>query len=66
MVTWNLIKYSGRSKPDGTSIYYKEGDCLESDTKPTEGIGNGSKLFEMNTGKLFAFDEQHEKWEESL
>jgi hypothetical protein len=66
MVTWSKIKYSGRTKPDGTLIYYKEGDCLSSDTKPTEGVGNGSKLFEMNTGKLYAFDEKNAKWEDSL
>lgn len=29
---------------------------LSTDTKPTDGIGNGSAFIEMDTGKLFFYD----------
>ena len=42
--------------------YYIEGSCLSTDTKPTTGIGNGSILFEMNTGTMYKFDEENAAW----
>ena len=45
-----------------------EFDGLSSDTKPTvyEGVkvGNGSTLLEMDTSKVYAFDEEGETWGE--
>ena len=43
---------------------YVEGHCLSTDTKPTAYIANGSMLLEMDTGKVFMFDEEHTQWEE--
>lgn len=42
--------------------YYLEGVCLSGDTKPTEGIANGSKLIEMDTGTLYIYDEENSTW----
>ena len=38
--------------------------CLSTDTKPTEGIHNGSTLLEMDTGKMYMFDKDNETWRE--
>ena len=38
--------------------------CLSTDTKPTEGIHNGSTLLEMDTGKMYMFDKDNEQWRE--
>ena len=38
--------------------------CLSTDTKPTKGICNGSLCLEINTGKIFAYDEENGEWEE--
>lgn len=36
---------------------------LSSETKPiTPYIGNGSEFIEQNTGKVFLFDEENQKW----
>ena len=37
---------------------------LEEDTKPTNGIKNGSQLIEMDTAKLYFFDEKNKVWRE--
>ena len=41
-----------------------EAVCLSSDTKPTTGIANGSTCIEMNTGKIFMFNEAGSAWVE--
>lgn len=44
---------------------YFEGVCLSTDTKPTgDHIQNGSKLIEMDTGKVFLYDAQGKVWRE--
>lgn len=37
---------------------------LSTDTKPTTGIANGSTFIEMDTSKLYFFDEANSTWEE--
>lgn len=55
MVSYNSTKYlAGRM--------YIEGECLSSDTKPTENILNGSKLMEMDTATLYMYDEENNTW----
>lgn len=56
MITYNYEDYIA----DG--ITYREGSCLSTDTKPVEGVENGSKLLEMDTGKLYMFDKANEEW----
>ena len=37
---------------------------LSTDTKPTQGIPNGSVCIEMDTGAGFLFDAENEEWHE--
>lgn len=39
-----------------------EAACLSGDTKPTDGIANGSILIEMDTGSIYMFDEAGAEW----
>lgn len=39
-----------------------EAACLSTDTKPTDGIANGSACIEMDTGKTFMYDEANSEW----
>ena len=43
-------------------LNFVDGYCLSTDIKPTEGVANGSCLVEMDTGKLFFFDEENQRW----
>lgn len=57
MVSWlKEIYLSG----DGTT--FREGVCLSTDTKPTSGMANGSKLEEMDTGAIYRFDCDSGDW----
>ena len=38
--------------------------CLSSDTKPTDGIVNGSFCLEMDTGDIYVYDEEGSEWNE--
>lgn len=49
---------------DGVALNYVEGYCLSSDSKPTAGIANGSVMIEMNTSKVFFFDQAGQAWRE--
>lgn len=42
------------------STYYG----LSTDSKPTEGVGNGSALIEMDTSKVYFFDAGNSEWRE--
>lgn len=60
-----MITQDGQFVTDGNisetnNTYYG----LSSDVKPKKGIGNGSCFIEMNTGKIYFFDEEHEQWRE--
>lgn len=46
----------------GSELEYVEIACLSTDTKPTSGILNGSRLVEVDTGKKFRFDEDGAAW----
>lgn len=60
-VTYNVHQW--RKRVNGVSYYYVEGECKSTDTKPTIGIANGSKLTEMdNGGKLTMFDADSQQW----
>ena len=58
MFTTIKAHYAGNEKS------YIEGACLSSDSKPTDGIANGSTVIEMNTGKIFMFNEAGSAWVE--
>ena len=37
---------------------------LSTDTKPTDGVANGSIFYEMDTKKCYMFDEDNATWHE--
>lgn len=47
---------------NGSPLYFGSGFCLSSDEKPTDGIANGSKVREMDTGKDYRFDLSSAEW----
>ena len=59
MITYSVSRYYGHNPQK----HYIEGECLSTDTKPTN-VMNGSKLMEMDTGKLYLFDEANSQWRE--
>ena len=58
MLTWNVYKYTSNTSDD----HYGEGTCLSTDTKPTDGISNGSSLLEMDTGDVYLFNQDAKQW----
>ena len=58
MFTTIKAHYAGNEKS------YIEAACLSTDDKPTDGIANGSVCLEMNTGKVFVFNEAGSAWVE--
>ena len=62
MVTYNVTDYEIRE--GGVKVQEISGYCLAADTKPTDGIANGSVLTEMDTGKIYMFDEAGSQWVE--
>ncbi len=49
----------------GTNIYLKEIYGLQNDTKPTSNLATGSIFIEIDTGKVYFFDEENTRWIES-
>lgn len=41
-----------------------EAYCLSTDAKPTRNVANGSVLIEINTSKVYFFDEGNNTWRE--
>lgn len=56
MFTVIKAHYAGNEKS------YIEAACLSTDTKPTDGIANGSLCLEVDTGDIYAFDGENEEW----
>lgn len=49
---------------NGEAVNVAEIFCNSTDTKPTSGLANGSKLTEVDTGKTYLFDEVNAEWNE--
>lgn len=62
MISFGQYQYS--RVDNGTTLYTCDGVCLSTDTKPTTGIENGSRLIEMDTSKLYLFDIASHSWKE--
>lgn len=64
MVTWNTWRIAGTEKGSNPLkwLHYGEGACLSTDTKPTDGIANGSILTEMDTGNVCTFNYEAKTW----
>ena len=45
---------------DGTQL--REGFCLSTDEKPTDGLATGSSLVEVDTGDCYFYDEVSQDW----
>lgn len=58
-----MIRYLKDTEYDGDKDYV-EIACLSTDTKPSEGIITGSMALEVNTGKIYAYDEVSGNWTE--
>ncbi len=58
MFTTIKAHYAGNEKS------YIEGACLSGDAKPTDGIANGSIIIEIDTGKIYMFNETGSAWAE--
>ena len=58
MFTTIKAHYTGNEKS------YIEGACLSGDSKPTDGIANGSIIIEIDTGKIYMFNETGSAWAE--
>lgn len=61
MITTQVYQYNSKDA-QGNDLAYIEGACLSTDTKPTEGIANGSKLMEMDTATLYMWDASGQQW----
>lgn len=61
-----MISYSATKKVKAHKGFkeYVEGHCLSTDAKPVDGILNGSTLIELDTGKVYMFDEENGEWRE--
>lgn len=60
MVTFKKIKQTVTGK------LLVEGECISTDSKPVDIIANGSKLFEIDTGSWYFFNESGAEWVKSV
>lgn len=58
---FTVDKYDAFAQESGIKKKF-EGHCLSTDTKPTEGVLNGSLLLEMDTATVYFFDEAGKRW----
>lgn len=49
---------------DGAALYAAELYGTSEDTKPTAGYANGSTFLEVDTGKIYLFNEDASEWVE--
>lgn len=43
---------------DNCRVYYGR----STDEKPTKRVGNGSQYYEIDTSRLYLFDEENQRW----
>lgn len=63
MITYHRYMYAEKKAGQDTPRNYVEGMCLSTDTKP-DTVANGSILMEMDTSKLYLYDEANSIWRE--
>lgn len=56
----------GERTAEGNFVNYEEIACTSSDTKPTSGFATGSICVEVDTGKVFFFNESTGSWVEQF
>ena len=52
------------SKSLQTDVMYIEAAGLSTDEKPTSKVATGSTFQEVDTGKVYVFDEENQTWYE--
>lgn len=58
-----MVTYEKNLPAVDSDYPYIEGSCLSTDTKPTN-VANGSIMKEIDTAKLYLFDETAKTWRE--
>lgn len=53
-----------KNEKEGEKIITGQLVGLSTDTKPTENVGNGTIFIEMNTKKIYFYDEENQTWRE--
>ena len=62
-----MIRYLFKQPMDtGDGKVYVEISCLSTDSKPTDGVAQGSILTEVDTGKVYFFNETAATWVEQF
>lgn len=60
-----IVKINGddfRCSADGETCRRVDYYGISSDTKPIEGVKNADIFYEMDTGKVFMFDQENNEW----
>jgi len=57
--------YSKQLEWGDPPVFYKELAGSSSDSKPTDGIGTGSRFHEADTGLHFVYDEESGTWNQT-
>lgn len=63
-VKWHVGRYATDANGNPVSVYDGEIFCESMDEKPTEGVANGAWLFEIDTSKIYCFNERTKQWVE--
>ena len=58
MVTTSTLSQLDGVPVSGSATYFG----LSTDSKPTDGVSNGSCFLEMNTGKIYFYDADGAQW----
>lgn len=56
------FKYVPTQSGEMTEIDIIEAYGLAADTKPTDNVANGSAFVEMDSGKVYFYDEANQTW----
>lgn len=57
-----VLKNEINVNADGVAKSLAQIACLSTDTKPTSGLATGSIALEVNTGDMYAYDEESGDW----
>lgn len=63
MITYYKNELYTWGRDENTKKHLVQIACLSTDAKPTENIANGSLCLVMDTGQIYAFDEEGGAWE---
>lgn len=61
-VTYQQVLANSAPTEDGSFVSYIEAAGLSTDTKPEDKIATGSLFLEVDTGDVYAFDEDGGTW----